>query len=68
MGILICAGFILFGLTNLAFGHGIMNTFFVFMLATIFTQVTQASLLPNPCGHMATSLVLAAARLRFPFP
>jgi len=31
--LLLCTGYAIFGLTNLAFGHGIMNTFFVFMLA-----------------------------------
>ena len=43
MGILVCTAFVLFGLTNLAFGHGIMNTFFVFMLATILTQASLPS-------------------------
>jgi len=32
--LLLCTGYAFFGLTNLAFGHGIMNTFFVFFLAT----------------------------------
>ncbi len=30
--ILLCAGYAMSGLTNLAFGHGIMNSFFIFML------------------------------------
>lgn len=46
MGILTCSGFVLFGLTNLAFGHGIMNTFFVVLLATVLNQVNQKSLIP----------------------
>ena len=40
MSILICIGFMIFGLTNLAFGHGIMNTFFVFMLGAMISQVS----------------------------
>ena len=40
MGILVCTGYAVFGLTNLAFGHGIMNTFYVFMLSITLTQVT----------------------------
>jgi len=31
--LLLCIGYSFFGLTNLAFGHGIMNTFFVFILS-----------------------------------
>ena len=31
--LLLSVGYAFFGLTNLAFGHGIMNTFFVFILA-----------------------------------
>jgi len=32
--LLLSVGYAFFGLTNLAFGHGIMNTFFVFILAS----------------------------------
>ena len=44
--ILVCMGFAIFGLTNLAFGHGIMNTFFVFIIAIALNQVRQESLVP----------------------
>jgi len=33
LGIILCIGYIFFGLTNITFGHGILNTFFVFVLA-----------------------------------
>ena len=39
MGILVCSGYALFGLTNLAFGHGIMNTFYVFFLSITLNLV-----------------------------
>ena len=39
MGILVCTGYAVFGLTNLAFGHGIMNTFYVFMLSMTLNQM-----------------------------
>ncbi|MDF1584718.1 MAG: O-antigen ligase family protein [Methyloprofundus sp.] len=32
IGIILCTGYIFFGLTNITFGHGIFNTFFVFIL------------------------------------
>ena len=44
ISILVCLGFAIFGLTNLAFGHGIMNTFFVFIIAIALNQVRQESL------------------------
>ncbi len=39
IGIMLCTGYMFFGLTNITFGHGIFNTFFVFIL----TACTNAS-------------------------
>lgn len=37
--LLLSTGYAFFGLTNLAFGHGVMNTFFVFILASASTAI-----------------------------
>jgi len=44
--LLLCTGYIVFGLTNLAFGHGIMNTFFTFILAAATHSLSRTSLTP----------------------
>jgi O-antigen ligase len=44
---MLCTGYSLFGLTNLALGHGIMNTFFVFILATSTSLLKPTPLIVN---------------------
>jgi len=45
--LLLCIGYSFFGLTNLAFGHGIMNTFFIFILAASTSLINPTPIILN---------------------
>jgi len=53
VGVLLCTGYFLFGMTGLSFGQGIMNTFYAFMLSVIFYNVTLGQSKDSPEERVA---------------